>query len=159
MIPPEVLMGLFSSPSLRPGDPAPDFTLKDQAGLAVTLSGLLGKRIVLYFYPKADTPGCTKEACSFRDAPRFPADVEVLGVSKDTVPAQKKFAEKNRLAFPLLADADGAVIAAYGVDGLFGFAKRKTFLIDSKGKVAKVIEDVHSAEHAAEVAEALKDVR
>jgi thioredoxin-dependent peroxiredoxin len=159
MIPTEVPMGLFSSISLKPGDDAPDFTLKDQAGRLITLASLRGKRVVLYFYPKAGTPGCTKEACSFRDAPRFPPDVVVLGVSKDSVDAQKKFSEKNRLSFPLLADSDGTVIVAYGVDGLFGFAKRKTFLIDSKGKVAKVIEDVHSAMHAAEVGEALKAVR
>jgi peroxiredoxin Q/BCP len=155
----EVPMGLFSSVSIKPGDVAPDFTLKDQTGRSVTLSGLRGKRVVLYFYPKADTPGCTKEACSFRDAPRFAADVTVLGVSKDSVDSQKKFSEKNRLSFPLLADSNGAVIAAYGVAGLFGLAKRRTFLIDSKGKVAKVIEDVHSAVHAAEVAKALKEVR
>ena len=152
-------MGLFSSISLKPGDVAPDFTLQDQAGRKVSLAALRGKRVVLYFYPKADTPGCTKEACSFRDAPRYPSDVAVLGVSKDSVESQRKFAEKNRLTFPLLADSDGTVIAAYGVDGLFGFAKRKTFLIDSKGNVAKVIEDVHSAMHAAEVAEALKGVQ
>ena len=152
-------MGLFSSISLAPGDAAPDFTLLDQSGKTVRLSDLRGKRIVLYFYPKADTPGCTKEACSFRDAPRFPADVVVLGVSKDSVESQKKFAGKHRLAFPLLADADGKVIEAYGVDGLFGFAKRKTFLIDSKGKIAKVLEEVHSEVHAAEVAEALEGVR
>ena len=104
-------MGLFSSISLQPGDAAPDFTLKDQAGRPVSLASLRGKRVVLYFYPKADTPGCTKEACSFRDAPRYPADVAVLGVSRDTVESQKKFSEKNRLTFPLLADSDGKVIA------------------------------------------------
>ncbi len=151
-------MGLFSATSLKPGDAAPVFTLKDQDGGTVSLAALKGKRVVLYFYPKADTPGCTKEACSFRDAPKFPDDVVVLGVSKDTVDAQRKFAEKYRLRFRLLADADGAVIKAYGVDGLLGFAKRKTFLIDSKGKIARVLNDVNAAEHAAEVAKELEAV-
>jgi peroxiredoxin Q/BCP len=151
-------MGLFSGTSLSPGDAAPVFTLKDQDGGTVSLAALKGKRVVLYFYPKADTPGCTKEACSFRDAPKFPDDVVVLGVSKDTIDAQRKFAEKYRLRFRLLADEDGAVIKAYGVDGLLGFAKRKTFLVDSKGKIASVLNDVNAAEHAAEVAQALEAV-
>jgi peroxiredoxin Q/BCP len=151
-------MGLFSGTHLKAGDSAPEFTLSDQHGESVTLAGLRGKRVVLYFYPKADTPGCTKEACSFRNAPKFPADVIVLGVSKDAVQSQRKFADKLHLGFPLLADADGAVIKAYGVDGLFGYAKRKTFLIDSKGKIAKILDDVNASVHAAEVAEALKGV-
>jgi peroxiredoxin Q/BCP len=151
-------MGLFSGTTLKPGDAAPDFTLKDQYGKNVALSALHGKRVVLYFYPKADTPGCTKEACSFRDAPKFPPDVVVLGVSKDTVESQKKFADKYRLAFRLLADADGTVIKAYGVDGLLGFAKRKTFLLDSKGRIAKVLNDVNASMHAAEVARDLEAV-
>jgi peroxiredoxin Q/BCP len=151
-------MGLFSGTDLKPGDPAPDFSLSDQNGRSVALSSLRGKRVVLYFYPKADTPGCTKEACSFRDAPKFPPDVVVLGVSKDAVRTQKAFAEKYNLTFPLLADADGAVIKAYGVDGLLGYAKRKTFLLDSKGRVAKVLNDVNASVHAAEVAKDLESV-
>jgi peroxiredoxin Q/BCP len=154
----EDAMGLFSDTSLSPGDAAPLFTLKDQDGGTVSLAALKGKRVVLYFYPKADTPGCTKEACSFRDAPAFPSDVVVLGVSKDTVDTQRKFAEKYRLRFRLLADADGAVIKAYGVDGLLGFAKRKTFLVDSKGKIGKVLSDVNASMHAAEVANELETV-
>ena len=151
-------MGLFSDTSLSPGDAAPLFTLKDQDGGTVSLAALKGKRVVLYFYPKADTPGCTKEACSFRDAPKFPDDVVVLGVSKDAVRTQKAFAEKYKLTFRLLADADGAVIKAYGVDGLLGFAKRKTFLIDSKGKIGKVLNHVDAAVHAAEVEKELETV-
>jgi peroxiredoxin Q/BCP len=151
-------MGLFSDTSLKPGAAAPLFTLKDQDGGTVSLAALKGKRVVLYFYPKADTPGCTKEACSFRDAPKFPDDVVVLGVSKDTVDTQRKFAAKYNLMFRLLADADGAVIRSYGVDGLLGFAKRKTFLIDSKGKIARVLNDVNAAVHAAEVEKELKSV-
>jgi peroxiredoxin Q/BCP len=152
-------MGIFSSSPLKAGDPAPDFALFDQNGKAVHLADLTGKRVVLYFYPKADTPGCTKEACSFRDAPLFAADVVVLGVSKDSVAAQKSFAEKLRLGFSLLADSDGAVIKAYGVDGLLGYAKRRTFIVDSKGRIGKVLDNVNAAVHAAEVFEALKDVR
>jgi peroxiredoxin Q/BCP len=152
-------MGLFSSSNLEPGDAAPDFTLNDQSGTPVTLSKLRGRRIVLYFYPKADTPGCTKEACSFREAaPRYPSDVTVLGVSKDSVDSQKAFSGKFSLNFPLLADSDGKVIESYGVDSLFGFAKRKTFLIDSKGKIAKVYESVDPTLHADEVLEALSGI-
>ncbi len=152
-------MGLFSSTSLKAGDPAPDFTLKDQEGHEVALSKLKGKRLVLYFYPKADTPGCTAEACSFRDrAPEYPKDVVVLGVSKDTVGSQKSFSDKLELPFPLLADADGNVIKAYGVDLMMGYAKRKTFLIDSKGKIAKVYESVSPKTHSADVLEDLQSV-
>jgi len=151
-------MGIFSASPLRAGDPAPDFALSDQNGKTVHLAELLGKRVVLYFYPKADTPGCTKEACSFRDAPLFAADVVVLGISKDSVAAQRKFAEKLRLGFSLLADADGAVIKAYGVDGLLGYAKRRTVLVDSRGRIGKALDNVNAAVHAADVAEALKDV-
>lgn len=152
-------MGLFSSTTLKPGDAAPAFTLADQAGTKVSLAKLKGKRVVLYFYPKADTPGCTKEACSFRDrGPKYPADVVVLGVSKDSVGSQKAFSEKFSLTFPLLADADGEVIKAYGVDLAFGIAKRKTFLIDSKGKIAKVYESVDPNTHADDVLEDLAQV-
>jgi peroxiredoxin Q/BCP len=99
------------------------------------------------------------EAAAFRDeGPKLPKDVVILGVSKDTVEAQNKFAKKQRLTFRLLADEDGAVIRLYGVDGLLGMAKRQSFLIDSKGRIAKVLEKVVPAKHAAEVSEALKSV-
>lgn len=149
-------MPLFSGTHLAIGAEAPDFTLPDQDGKPVTLSKLRGKKIVLYFYPKADTPGCTTEACSFRDQmPDFPKDAIVLGVSKDSVSSQRSFATKFRVNFPLLADEHGDVIRKYGVDFLFGFAKRKTFLIDSAGKVARVFESVTPARHAREVRDAL----
>jgi peroxiredoxin Q/BCP len=100
------------------------------------------------------------EAAAFRDeGPKLTKDVVILGVSKDTVEAQKKFAAKQRLTFRLLADKDGAVIRLYGVDGLLGMAKRQSFLIDSKGRIAKVFEKVVPAKHAAEVAAALEAVR
>jgi peroxiredoxin Q/BCP len=100
------------------------------------------------------------EAQAFRDeGPKLPKDVVVLGVSKDTVEAQKNFAKKQGLTFRLLADADGAVIKAYGVDGLLGFAKRRSFLVDSKGRIAKVYESVSPAKHAGQVAKDLASVR
>ena len=99
------------------------------------------------------------EAQAFRDeGPKLPKDVVVLGVSKDTVEAQRKFAEKNKLTFRLLADGDGDVIKLYGVDLAFGIAKRKSFLIDSKGKIAKMYETVAPAKHAAEVVKDLESV-
>lgn len=147
---------LFAKTSLKVGDPAPDFTLKDQKGQSVTLSKLKGRRVVLYFYPKASTPGCTAEACALRDeSPKFPSDVTILGVSKDTVSSQKTFSDAHRLGFPLLADEKGEVTRLYGVDFLFGYAKRMTFLIGSDGKIAKIYETVNPKAHALEVLEAL----
>src|SRR5664280_3716440 len=102
---------------LEPGDLAPDFTLPDQEGNPVTLSGLRGRNVVLYFYPKADTPGCTTQACGVRDhrVDYEAADAVVLGVSPDAVKAVGKFEAKYSLGFPLLADSDHAVAEAYGV--------------------------------------------
>jgi peroxiredoxin Q/BCP len=153
-------MGLLgsSAPMPKEGDLAPDFTLLDQNGKKTALSALKGKRVVLYFYPRADTPGCTAESCAFRDeAPSLPKDVVVVGVSKDTVEAQKEFAKKYGLTFPLLADAKGEVIEKWGVGGLFGVAKRVTFLIGADGKVAKVWPIVNPLTHAASVAKALAE--
>jgi peroxiredoxin Q/BCP len=152
-------MGLFGSdtPMPKEGETAPDFTLEDQSGKKTTLSALKGKRVVLYFFPKADTPGCTKESCAFRDeTPNLPKDVVVVGISKDSVSSQKRFAKKYGLSFPLLADAKGEVIGKYGVSGLFGLAKRVTFLIGADGKVAKVWPIVNPLTHARQVADALK---
>jgi peroxiredoxin Q/BCP len=99
------------------------------------------------------------EASAFRDeGPKFPKDVAVIGISKDTVQAQEKFAKKNGLTFPLLADADGEVIKRYGVDLAFGIAKRQSFLVDSKGKIAKVYDTVVPSKHAAEVLKDLEEV-
>ena len=100
------------------------------------------------------------EACAFRDeGPKYPKDVAVIGISKDTVEAQEKFANKNGLSFPLLADEGGEVIRRYGVDLAFGVAKRKSFLVDSHGKIAKVYETVAPSKHAAEVLKDLETVR
>ena len=139
------------------GDPAPDFELLDQAGNPVRLSDHRGKRVVLYFYPRADTPGCTKEACAFRDDyENYDArGVIILGISPDTVEDQAEFAAKYSLPFPLLADKEHKVGEAYGAWGLkksFGREymgmKRMTFLIDEEGKVAKIHQTVKPAEHS-----------
>ena len=150
---------------LKEGTVAPDFTLKDANGEAVRLKDLRGQKVVLYFYPKDDTPGCTKEACSFRDAfaDYKKRNIKVLGVSLDSEASHKKFADKYKLPFTLLADPDHAIADAYGVYGQKKFmgrtymgVKRMTFLIDEKGKVKKVFEKVKPEEHAGEVLEAFE---
>jgi thioredoxin-dependent peroxiredoxin len=142
--------------TLNPGDAAPDFTLPDQHGDEVKLSALRGKPVVLYFYPKADTPGCTTQACGVRD---HRADYErlgavVLGVSPDTVKAIAKFDDKFGLRFPLLADSDHAVAESYGVwvqKSMYGRTymgnERSTFIIDDDGKIKDVLRKVKPAEH------------
>src|SRR5579859_6281564 len=141
---------------LNPGDQAPDFTLPDQHGNPIKLSDLRGKTVVLYFYPKADTPGCTTQACGIRDRrPEYDhADAVVLGVSPDPVKAVAKFDEKYGLGFTLLADADHAVAEAYGVwveKSMYGRkymgAERTTFVIDPQGKISEVFRKVNPAEH------------
>ena len=148
---------------LKEGDKAPDFTSTDQDGKKVKLSDYKGKRVVLYFYPKDDTPGCTKEACSFRDSfSKFKKQgIAVLGVSPDSEASHKKFVAKYKLPFTLLADTDRSISEAYGVYGEKKFmgrtymgVHRTTFLIDEKGKIKKVFEKVKPDEHASEVLEA-----
>lgn len=121
------------------GSPAPDFKLQDQNGKWHELKDYRGKWVALYFYPKDQTPGCTAQACEFRDnifAFRE-ANAQILGVSIDDVESHKKFAEKHGLPFPILADSNKQVVKAYGVLGLLGFAKRETFLIDPQGVIVK----------------------
>jgi peroxiredoxin Q/BCP len=141
---------------LNPGDQAPDFTLPDQHGNPVTLSDLKGKTVVLYFYPKADTPGCTTQACGIRDRrPEYDhADAVVLGVSPDPVKAVAKFDDKYSLGFTLLADAEHAVAETYGVwveKSMYGRKymgnERTTFVIDPEGKIKDVFRQVKPAEH------------
>ena len=150
---------------IKEGTAAPNFAAKDANGEAVRLKDLRGQRVVLYFYPRDDTPGCTKEACSFRDA--F-ADfkkrgIKVLGVSVDSEASHKKFTAKHKLPFTLLADPDHSIADAYGVYGEKKFmgrtymgVKRITFLIDEKGKIKKVFEKVKPEAHALEVLEAFE---
>ena len=149
---------------LNPGDKAPDFTHPDQNGDPVTLSKLRGKKVVLYFYPKADTPGCTAQACGVRDhrADYQHAGAVVLGVSPDAVKAVSKFDLKYGLGFPLLADSDHAVAEAYGVwveKSMYGRKymgnERSTFVIDAEGKISEVLRKVKPGEHDELVLEAL----
>jgi peroxiredoxin Q/BCP len=152
---------------LETGAEAPDFTLPDQDGNDVTLSALRGKPVVLYFYPKAGTPGCTTQACGVRDhrADYKAAGATVLGVSKDPVRALKKFQEEKDLNFTLLSDVDHAVAEAYGVwveKSMYGRThmgmQRATFVIDGDGKIAHVIPKAKPETHDDEVLKALESV-
>lgn len=142
--------------ALSVGTTAPAFTAKDTDGNTVSLSDFAGKTVVLYFYPKDDTPGCTKQAQSFRDSyPEFQGkDMVVLGVSMDDEASHKKFTEKYGLPFQLVADTDGAIAKAYDVDG-GGYAKRVTFIIDGSGKIAHVFDTVKTDTHAQDVLSAV----
>ena len=143
------------------GNPAPDFELPDQTGQLHSLEDYREQWVVLYFYPKDETPGCTTEACEFRDNIFAFRDLntQILGVSLDDVDSHREFAEHHSLPFPLLADTDGSVADAYGVKTrMFGMtvAKRQTFVIDPIGKLAKHYEKVKPAEHSAQVLADLK---
>ncbi|MDH6056470.1 peroxiredoxin [Umezakia ovalisporum] len=141
---------------LAVGTDAPAFTVKDTNGNTVSLSDFAGKTVVLYFYPKDDTPGCTKQACSFRDAqPEYTdKDVVVLGVSADDEASHQAFTQKYNLNFPLLADTNQTLIKAYDVDG-GGYAKRVTYVIDRNGKIIHVDASVNTTTHASDVLSAL----
>jgi peroxiredoxin Q/BCP len=152
---------------IKEGQPAPDFELPDQKGQPVRLSSFRGRKVVLYFYPKAMTPGCTVQACGVRDhAGDYAAvDAVVLGVSPDPVKAIKKFAEKKHLNFELLADEEHEVSEAYGVwveKSMYGKtywgAARSTFVIDEQGVVRKVIKKVKPETHDDEVLAALRSL-
>lgn len=149
---------------LKEGDPAPNFSAATNGGGKVSLADFKGKPVILYFYPRDDTPGCTKEACAFRD--HFAAfkkrGAVVLGVSVDPVKAHDKFVAKFKLPFPLLADEDKKIVNDYGVWGQKSFMGRKydgihrvTFLIGPDGKIKKIWPQVKPEEHAAEVLAAL----
>jgi peroxiredoxin Q/BCP len=149
---------------IKQGEFAPDFELLSDSGEMVRLSDFRGRTVVLYFYPKDDTPGCTKEACSFRDsyAPLQAAGVVVLGVSPDSTKSHTRFKTKFSLPFPLLADTDHKVAEAYGVwVEKSGYGRkywgnaRTTFVIDGEGRVKKVFEKVKPEGHAEEVLAAL----
>jgi peroxiredoxin Q/BCP len=148
---------------LKEGDVAPDFNSKDQNGNTVKLSDYKGKKLVLYFYPKDDTPGCTREACSFRDADDVynSKGIKVFGVSTDDEKSHQKFISKFQLPFDLLADTDKSIVESYGVWGeksMYGKkymgTTRKTFLIDEEGRIAKIFDKVNVEQHADEVLEA-----
>lgn len=146
--------------SLKKGDQAPNFTGKDQEGRTHSLKDYAGKKLVVFFYPKANTPGCTAEACDLRDNfDRFQSgNYALLGVSADNSKAQSNFKNKFELPFPLLADEDKAVIQAFGVWGPKKFMgkeydgiHRTTFVIDEQGKIDEVISDVKTKDHAAQI--------
>ena len=141
---------------LSVGDTAPSFTVKDTNGNTVTLSDYAGKTVVLYFYPKDDTPGCTKEACSFRDshAAYQGKDITVFGVSLDDEVSHQAFTSKFNLPFPLLADTEGKITKAYDVEGErngMRYATRVTYVIGSDGKIAKVYSSVNTETHADDI--------
>ena len=145
---------------LKIGDKAPDFSLKDQDGRTVRLSDFTGKRVILYFYPKDDTPGCTREACDFRDQYRQfqTKGAVILGVSRDTESSHKRFQQKYDLPFPLLADDAGTVTEAYGVwveKSMYGKTyfgiERSTFVIDGTGTITDAIRKVKVEGHAQEL--------
>lgn len=153
---------------LEVGQVAPDFRLLDQDGQVRSLTDARGRWVVVYFYPKDDTPGCTKEACSFRDdLPRFEGlNAVVWGVSADDERTHQKFAQKYDLNFPLLIDPDKAMLGAYGAwveKSMYGKTymgvPRITYLIDPEGRIARVWPKVKPEEHAVEVAEALAELR
>jgi peroxiredoxin Q/BCP len=149
----------------RVGEKAPNFSLPSTDGKTVSLSELKGKKVVLYFYPKDDTPGCTKEACSFRDnySTIRRTGAVLLGVSADSIESHKKFEKKFSLPFPLLSDEAKKVVQAYGVwkeKSLYGRKfmgiERTTFIIDEQGKIAHIFEKVKVDRHTEEVLEKLK---
>jgi peroxiredoxin Q/BCP len=146
------------------GIPAPEFTLHDEGGTIRRLSDYRGHLVVLYFYPKDDTPGCTTEACNFRDdySAYVNANIIILGISPDDIKSHLKFKEKYSLPFPLLADEGHKVCEQYGTWGLKKFMGREfygvlrtTFIIDRNGQIVKVFENVRAAEHSAEVISAV----
>ncbi len=145
-----------SAPAI--GDAAPAFRLQDQNGKWISLGDEAGKWLVVYFYPLDDSPGCTTEACSFRDNIfAFRAlGANVLGVSVQDVASKKSFAEKYSLPFPVLADSDKSVAKSYGVLSFFGFARRDTFIIDPQGHIAKHYESVDPKDHSAQLLADLK---
>ncbi len=150
--------------AISAGIPAPEFEMLDDTGTPRKLSDYRGRKVVLYFYPKDDTPGCTKEACNFRDdySAYEKAGVVVLGVSPDSVASHVKFKQKFQLQFPLLADEGHKVCDLYGVWGPKKFmgkaydgVLRTTFLLDENGNIIKVFENVRPAEHSAELLSSL----
>jgi len=155
---------VMAAPILKIGDDAPTFTLPDSQGNQVNLSDYKGKWLVLYFYPKDDTPGCTTEACHFRDDFKFLESLgaKVVGVSIDDSFSHKKFAEKYNLPFPLLSDSSGEVASRYGALNNFlviKLAKRYTYLINPQGKIAKIYLSIDTSKHSQEIIEDLKTLK
>lgn len=154
------------STTLKEGDKAPAFTGRDQNGKKISLADFKGKKVILYFYPKDDTPGCTAQACNLRDnyADLRKRGFAVIGVSVDSEQSHKKFEQKYELPFTLLADDDKKIVEAYGVYGEKKFMGRAymgtirtTFVIDEQGRIEKILEKPDTKNHASQVLEALED--
>lgn len=157
-------VGAAQAATLEAGQAAPEFELPDQQGKLRKLADWRGKWLVLYFYPKNDTPGCTTEACNFRDDWLLLQELgaEVVGVSVDTSASHAAFAQKYKLPFPLLADAQGEVATRYGALSdwvVYKFAKRQTFIVDPQGRIARIYRSVDSDKHSAEIVADLKQLR
>lgn len=148
-----MLSACGSGDLLSPGTKSPDRALRDQTGRLRTLASFEGKPLVVYFYPKDSTPGCTREACAFRDAFGHyeEAGVQVVGVSTDDVESHAEFAEEHELPFPLLADTEGELTRAFGVRTRLSMASRVTFVLDAEGVIRAVFRDVDPGVHADEV--------
>lgn len=152
---------MFDQTTLQIGDTAPELKLKDQHGNLVFLRDFAGRWVVLYFYPKDDTPGCTREACNFRDgSERLAAfNVQVLGVSVDSRESHESFARKFKLNFPVLADPTKKITRAYGALAFYRLARRMTFIVDPQGKIRKIFKSVNPKIHVEEVAQALTELQ
>lgn len=145
--------GTMAVGDLTEGEPAPQVKAKAHDGKEIDLAALKGRPVVLYFYPKDETPGCTKEACAFRDAwgEYQKANVVLVGISTDSLDSHEQFAEHHKLPFHLVSDADGAIAKAYGVPNRAGFLGRQTFVIGVDGNVKKIYRSVDVSKHASEV--------
>ncbi len=165
LLPGSLVLGVGAAQAgLAAGQAAPDFALPDQTGRLRRLAEWRGKWLVLYFYPKNDTPGCTEEACSFRDdwQQLLLLDAQVVGISVDSSASHAAFAQKYQLPFPLLADEKGEVAARYGALSdwlLIQWARRHTFLIDPEGRIAKAYRSVDTSKHSAEILSDLRQLR
>ncbi|MDP2317063.1 MAG: peroxiredoxin [Pseudomonadota bacterium] len=152
------VLGLGGRTHLREGAAAPELGVADATGKEWRINDLRGRTAVVYFYPKDDTPGCTKEACSFRDNAASLGDAVVLGVSADAAASHRAFAQKFNLNFPLLADTTGELAKRWGASGVLGMPRRVTFVIDREGRIAKVFDPVKVEGHTDEVLAALREL-
>ena len=144
---------MTAAADLAVGKPPPDFAAKDQAGKELKLSALKGKPVVVYFYPKDETPGCTKEACAFRDAWKDidKKGVVLIGISADTADSHKAFAKHHQLPFHLVSDESGAIAKSFGVPNNGGYLGRQSFVVGADGNLKKIYRDVDVTKHASEI--------